>query len=141
MSSARPTTAVKLAGLETGMQNLTGKVETFVQDSKEYRDFMAQETRDNRRTQIEEQTKIWTELRAQGDRFNTALEKLGSRGAITWPLILMTAGFVLTVVGTAATLGHFFVETRVKQLEIADRYLERDIVRQEIYIDRLREGK
>lgn len=118
----------KIVALETGLDNLTGKLSTFIDDSKEHRRVMG-----------EELSRIWQAHNEQGERMTEALNRLSSKGAITWPLLVSTGGFVLTLVLAAAGLGHAFVESRSRQLEIELRHSAQDHVRLERKVDQLEE--
>lgn len=111
----------KFATLESGLASLTDRLGSYVSASE--KSLAAQELagKEASRTHAVEMGKIWDELRAQGERFNTALERFGAKGAITWPLVVISASFVLSIVGMAAGLGHFFVETRIRALDVTDK--------------------
>lgn len=90
----------RLTRLESSVTNLTDGLNRFIKESQEHRSAQA----------------------LKEDKFWAALEK--NRPHITWPLIVTVGGFVLTLVGSAAAIGHAFVELRVRQLEVQDRHIE-----------------
>lgn len=103
----------RLTRLESSVTNLTDGLNRFIKESQEHRSAQA----------------------AKEDKFWAALEK--NRPHITWPLIVTVGGFVLSLVGAAAAIGHAFVELRVRQLEVQDRHIERSMEENHRDVERL----
>jgi len=108
-----PTQETRLSRLETAVASLTEGLTKFVDETRTYRAEQGQEFR----------------------RVYDAMEK--GRSRITWPLIVSIGGFVLTLVSTAAVIGHAFMESRVKQLEIREEFMQRDLERHERAMEKL----
>lgn len=112
MSSPSPQRTVEL---ENKLTQLTTQLSEFVRESHEYR-----------QRQERDQARIWE-----------AIEKIANKGALSWPVVAMTIGLIITMVGTAATLGHAFMESRMKQVEIHLEYQKEAILRNRDRIDKL----
>lgn len=98
--------------LEKQVAGVAATLDSFIKDAKEYRE------RNER-----EQDSMWKAIREQGENLGKAVEKLSTKGQISWPMVVATVGMILTVSGGAATVGQMLVEARVKQLEIRDERL------------------
>jgi hypothetical protein len=94
---SRATTDARFTKMEASLENLTGALNSFVNESREYRSY-----------QNAERDKMWTAIQ-QADR---------SR-AITWPMIFTAITVFLAVMGTAAKVSHTFTEMRAAQIEQA----------------------
>lgn len=105
----------RLGTLETSLAQLSTQVGEFIQDSRAYRD-----------RQEREQAKVWE-----------TIEKIANKGALSWPVVAMTIGLILSIVGTAAGLGHAFMESRMKQVEIHLEYQKEAILRNRDQLDGL----
>jgi len=103
----------RLTRLESSVENLTQGLNRFINEAHEHR-----------ASQALKEEKLWA-----------ALEK--NRAHITWPLIVTVGGFVFTLIGAAAGLGHMFVELRVQQLEIEDHHIERTLNESHRDVERL----
>lgn len=96
---AKPRTShdARFTKIEASLDSLAGALNSFVNESREYRRF-----------QDAERDKMWSAIQ-QSDR---------SR-AITWPMIFTAVTVFLAVIGAAATVGHLVTELRAAQIEQA----------------------
>lgn len=101
--------------LEASVASLAVELRSFVKDSEDHRGRIERD-----------QNAIWTAIKDQGKQLTDAVEKLSARGSITWPAVLMTIGTMLGLIGAASTIGHAYVENRIRQLEIIDKQAERE---------------
>lgn len=81
------------------------------------------ESQDNQARTEREQTTMWGAIREQGENLNKAVEKMSTKGQISWPGVIATVGMILSVSAAAAAVGHMLMESRIKQLEIRDERL------------------
>jgi len=109
----------RFATLETKVGSIGDTLETFVLESKEYR-LRAERT----------ETQIWSAIREQGERMNQAVEKLSNNGRISWGMIVSTGGFILAIIGAGAAVNHALTESRIRQTEIRNEGLQREMERE-----------
>ncbi len=114
------TTDVRFANLETQIGQVSTQLGDFIKESKDYRD----------RTERSE-AQIWQAIKEQGASLNNAIERLSNNGRISWGAIISTGGFLLSIVLAAAGVSHVIVESRIRQLEIREEFMQRDIERNE----------
>lgn len=114
----------RLSQLEIGLTSLTTQLGEFVKDSRDYRERAERE-----------QAAIWQTLKEQNAHFTAALEKLAGKGALSWQVVAMTIGLILSMVCTAAGLGHAFMESRMRQVEVHLDYQKEEILRNRDRLD------
>ena len=114
------TSSARFASLETQVGNVATQLGDFIKESKDYRD----------RTERSE-AQIWQAIKENGANLNIAVEKLSNNGRISWGAIISTGGFLLSIVLAAAGVSHVIVESRIRQLEIREEFMMRDIERHE----------
>lgn len=113
MSSTSNNHGDRLTRVETSLGNLATQLGDFVRESHDFR-----------KLQEHNQGKIWE-----------AIEKIANKGALSWQVVAMTLGLALTMICTAATLGHSFMESRMKQVEIHLEYQKEAILRNRDRLD------
>lgn len=112
------TDSARFAHFESKVESIGDILDTFVAESKEYR-----------QRQDRTEAQIWSAIREQGERMNSAVEKLSNNGRISWGMIVSTGGFLLTLIATGAAVNNALSEARVKQLEIRAEYHQRELDR------------
>jgi hypothetical protein len=110
-----PFDAARFATLETKVGSIGETLEAFVAESKEYR-LRSERT----------ETQIWAAIREQGERMNSAVEKLSNNGRISWGMIVSTGGFILALIVAGAGVNYSLTEARVRQIEIRQEYMQRE---------------
>ncbi len=123
-----PFDAARFATLETKVGSIGETLEAFVAESKEYR-LRSERT----------ESQIWAAIREQGERMNSAVEKLSTNGRISWGMIVSTGGFILALIGAGAAVNNALTEARVKQIEIRQEFLQRESDR--TYLERRQEHR
>lgn len=114
------TTTVRFANLETQIGQVSTQLGDFIKESKDYRD----------RTERSE-AQIWQAIKENGTNLNLAVERLSMNGRIGWPMIISTVTAVLALTAAGASVGHMLMESRIRQLEIREEFMQRDIDRNE----------
>jgi hypothetical protein len=110
--------AARFASLEAQVGAISTTLEDFVTESKEYR------LRAERN-----ESQIWAAIKEQGDNLNRAVERLSNNGRISWGMIVSTGGFILALVGAAAAVNHAMNEARIKQVEIRQEFMAKELDR------------
>lgn len=122
----------RYSNLEIQVGNVATQLGDFIKESR------ADRERDER-----ERSKIWSAIKEQGDQMRIAFDKLSSKGQISWPMIMTAIGTLLLVGSAVATVGQMLMESRIKQLEIVDRWtrevMEEKIKQLEIRAEYLRD--
>jgi hypothetical protein len=129
----------RIGKVENGLTQLAVQLGEFIKDTREHRD---RHERD--------QSAIWHAIRDQGKQFTEAVEKLSTKGALSWPVVAMTIGLVLTIVSGAAAIGHQIMEGRMATLRaevaanekvtnIEAEYQKEGLLRQRDRIDKQQE--
>ncbi len=95
--------------LENQIVGIIATVDGFVKESRE----------DRARTE-REQSSLWAAIREQGDNLRNAIEKLSTRGQISWGAVVTTVGLLLALIIAAGQVSVMLMEGRIKQLEIVD---------------------
>ena len=111
-SKPTPSIASRYNHLENQVAGLVAQFSDFIRDSKDHRDRIEKD-----------QTQIWGAIREQGEQLRSAIEKLSTKGQISWPMIVATVGLILSVSAAAAAVGQVLMESRMKQLEITTNFL------------------
>jgi len=119
MASPRPPRSLSVTqehynDLEKQVAGVAATLDGFIKESKE-----------NQSRTEREQAAIWSAIREQSDNLGKAVEKLSTKGQISWPMVVATVGMIITVSGAAATVGHMLMESRIRQIEIRDDFLSR----------------
>lgn len=112
MSVSPKQVTVERDHLESQVSGIAASLDSFIKESREFRD----------RTE-REQTNIWAAIREQGDNMRNAVEKLSTRGQLSWQLIFSAITVLLAVTSGAAVLGQIFVDLRMEQFEIHNSYI------------------
>ena len=94
-AKSRTTTDSRLTKMESSLENLGVALNSFVNESREYRSY-----------QNAERDKMWTAIQ-QADR---------SR-AITWPMIFTAITVFMALIAAAAKIAYTFTEMRAAQIE------------------------
>jgi hypothetical protein len=110
--------AARFASLEAQVGAISTTLEDFVTESKEYR------LRAERN-----ESQIWAAIKEQGDNLNRAVERLSNNGRISWGMIVSTGGFILALVGAGAAVNHAMNEARIKQVEIRQEFMAKELDR------------
>lgn len=104
----------RFAHLETQVGNVSTLLESFIKESKDYRERIERD-----------QSQMWSAIKEQGESLNRAVERLSNNGRISWPMIVATVGMILSVSAAAAGVGHALMESRIRQLEIREEFLQK----------------
>lgn len=115
---ASQSNAARFASLEAQVGAISTTLEDFVTESKEYR------LRAERN-----ESQIWAAIKEQGDNLNRAVERLSNNGRISWGMIVSTGGFILALVGAGAAVNHAMNEARIKQVEIRQEFMAKELDR------------
>lgn len=112
MTQPRPKTdhATRFAHLETQVSNVAITLTDFIKDSKEHRDRIERD-----------QTQIWTALREQADQLRTAVEKLSTKGQISWQMIFAAVSVLVALMGLLAGVNNAIVDGKIQRLEERDQ--------------------
>lgn len=97
--------------LETQVAEVATTLDGFIKESAEYR------TRAER-----DQSMLWDAIREQGNNLGKAVEKLSTKGQISFAAIATSIGLMLSVSSAVGVVGHMLMESRIRQLEITDQY-------------------
>lgn len=115
MNTRTPTTdSARLGHIESQVSSVATSLEAFIKESSEFR------TRTEK-----EQTQIWAAIRENGDNLRNAIEKLSTRGQISWGMIVSTGGFLLVVISMVAAVNNQLIQGQLEQLKVTDRASER----------------
>jgi hypothetical protein len=109
MPSPAQTTSTRIEHLETAVSNVAVSLDGFIRETRDHRDRLDKD-----------QASIWAAIRDQGENLSRAVDKLSSKGQISWGMIMTAVGTLLGVGAAVATVGQMLMESRIKQLEIAD---------------------
>jgi hypothetical protein len=101
------TIEARFAHLESAVSNVATQLGDFIKESKDHRE----------RIELE-QSRIWTSIEKQSSNLQSAVEKLSSRGQLSWPVIMSTISLILVLVSAGATVSNIIMESRIKQIEI-----------------------
>lgn len=115
---ASQSNAARFASLEAQVGAISTTLEDFVTESKEYR------LRAERN-----ESQIWAAIKEQGDNLNRAVERLSNNGRISWGMIVTTGSFILALIGAGAAVNHSLTEARIKQVEIRQEFMARELDR------------
>jgi len=116
----------RITALEEGVVGLSRSIATFVTEAKDHR------------KQVEgEHSRLWETIKEQGVAMQRSIDKLSSRGEISWGKIVSTGGFLVALVGIAATMSNTLVEGRIKQVEIESRGY-RELLEAKLEVERVR---
>jgi hypothetical protein len=116
MSSNPVKSGERLAHLETQVGSVATSLNSFINESKEWRDRVERD-----------QSNIWNAIKDQGDNLGRAVEKLSSKGQISWGMIVSTMGMILTITAGFAAVGHAMMESRMRQVEIRQEHIREDV--------------
>ena len=100
-----PDTDRRLAHLETQVGALATQFKDFIAESKESRDRSEREL-----------TKLWEAVVKQGEDFRGSLDKVGTRGQITWHMIFAAVGVIATVIAFAASVTTSLIDGKIDRL-------------------------
>ena len=106
-SSASTTT--RLVHVENQLSGLTAQFSDFLIEQRVYR-----------KSQEKSRDDLWRAFESQGKQTQEAIEKLSSRGQISWGMIATAITTILAVGASVAAVGHLLMESRIRQLEITD---------------------
>lgn len=109
MPSPAQTTSTRIEHLETAVSNVAVSLDGFIRETRDHRDRLDKD-----------QASIWAAIRDQGENLSRAVDKLSSKGQISWGMIMTAVGTLLGVGAAVATVGQILMESRIKQLEITD---------------------
>lgn len=104
-----PSSTARFAHLEAQVGNVAIQLADFIKESKEHRD----------RVEVD-QARIWSAIEKQGLALQSAVERLSSRGQISWGMIVSTGGLVLALIAAGGGVNNALMESRIHQLEIQD---------------------
>ena len=107
-------TTGRLVHLETALSGLAAQISTFIKESHEHRDRIERD-----------QAAIWTAVKEQGDRFTAAVDRISTRGALSWPVVVITIGMILGLITSIAVIAEKIAEARLQQHEIRMDYIEK----------------
>lgn len=105
--NTRVTIEARFAHLESAVSNVAIQLGDFIKESKDHRE----------RIELE-QSRIWASIEKQSTNLQAAVEKLSSRGQLSWPVIMSTISLILVLVSAGATVSYTIMEGRLKQIEI-----------------------
>ena len=115
---AAPNTTVSVQERYNHLESQVTKVATsldgFIKDSVENRSRMERDA-----------SNMWAAIREVADNLRNAIEKLSTRGQLSWSMIATAVATLLSVVSAGAYVGHMLMESRIKQTEIRSEYAEK----------------
>jgi hypothetical protein len=114
MADTPRNTTGRLVHLETALSGLASQISTFIKESHEHRDRIERD-----------QAAIWTAVKEQGDRFTAAVDRISTRGALSWPVVVITIGMILGLITSIAVIAEKIAEARLQQHEIRMDYIEK----------------
>lgn len=103
--STTPNTDHRLAHLETQVGALATQFKDFITESKESRERSEREL-----------TKLWEAVVKQGEDLRQGIERVGSKGAITWHMIFAAVGVIATVIAFAASVTTALIDGKIERL-------------------------
>jgi hypothetical protein len=107
------TTNARLGYLEAAVAGIASEVSAFLKESHEHRERIERD-----------QAAIWTAVKEQGDRFTAAVDRISTRGALSWPAIVITIGMILGLITSIAVIAEKIAEARLQQHVIRMDYME-----------------
>ncbi len=115
MSDPHDTTISRLAHLETQVGALATQFKDFISESKESRERAEREM-----------TKLWEAVVKQGEDLRNGIERVGTRGQITWHMIFAAVSVIATVIAFAASITTSLIDGKIERLHdnITLRYNE-----------------
>ena len=132
MATRTPSVVERYSHLESQVSGVVASLEGFIKESRE----------DRARTE-REQTSLWAAIREQGNNLRNAIEKLSTRGQISWGAVVTTVGLLLALIIAAGQVSVMLMEGRIKQLEIVDsgnmRLIEAQMKTQDVQNEWLRD--
>jgi phage-related protein len=108
------TTNARLGNLETAVAGIASEVSAFIKESHEHRERIERD-----------QTAIWQAVKEQGDRFTAAVDRISTRGALSWPVVVITISMILGLITGIAVVAEKVAEARLRQHEIRMDYIEK----------------
>lgn len=107
------TTNARLGNLEAAVAGIASEVSAFLKESHEHRERIERD-----------QAAIWAAVKEQGDRFTAAVDRISTRGALSWPVVVITIGMILGLITSIAVIAEKIAEARLQQHVIRMNYME-----------------
>jgi hypothetical protein len=137
MATPRENQNDKINRIEAGMSSTDAKIATV---ATQLGDFIKESRRDNEQmwaAHKEQGQALQAAIERQGQALQAAVEKLSNKGQITWPVICSTVGVILSLIIAGGGINHALTESRIKQLEIREEYMQKELDSQEKRIENL----
>lgn len=95
----------RVAHLETQVGALATQFKDFITESKESRERSEREL-----------TKLWEAVVKQGEDLRSGIERVGTKGQITWHMIFAAVGVIATVIAFAASATTSLIDGKIERL-------------------------
>lgn len=117
------TTTARLGHLETAIAGIASQVSAFIKESHEHRERIERD-----------QAAIWAAVKDQGDKFTDAVDRISTRGALSWPVVVITIGMILGLITSIAVIAEKIADARLEHGVIRMNYMEEIRDREDAHI-------